>query len=151
MSYSNFVHRGRTLCSGYDLSLQQFTASQPRPSSPAAMISLISQAYALQMYTRRYRIGIVVAILPLVSFTLYQFSFAPSSSNATQYEKPFTSHADTSLTQPPMPLDSTLPLPSEYQQTPHELEFCAERFGLPYLEGLSNTSATTPMANPSLA
>lgn len=105
------------------------------------MISPISQAYALKMNMRRYRIGIVVAILLLVSFTLYQFSFAPSSSNATQYEKPFASHADTSPTQPPIRLDSTLPLPPEYQQTPPELEFCAERFGLPYLEAFSNTSA----------
>lgn len=105
------------------------------------MISPISQAYALKMNMRRYRIGIVVAILLLVSFTLYQFSFAPSSSNATQYEKPFASHADTSPTQPPIRLDSILPLPPEYQQTPPELEFCAERFGLPYLEAFSNTSA----------
>ena len=105
------------------------------------MISPISQAYASQMNIRRYRIGIVVAILLLVSFTLYQFSFAPSSSNTTQSEKQFTSHADTSLTQPPTSLDYNLPLPPEYQQTPHELEFCAERFGLPYLEGFSNASA----------
>jgi protein O-GlcNAc transferase len=105
------------------------------------MISPISQVYTSRMNTRRYRIGIVVAILLLVSFILYQFSFAPSSGNTTQTEKPFASHADTSPTQLPMPLNYTLPLPPEYQQTPHELELCAERFGLPYLEGFSNASA----------
>src|SRR5436853_4105528 len=92
------------------------------------------------MNTRRYRIGIFVAILLLVSFTLYQLSFAPSSRNTTPTEKPFVSHADTSPKQPPTPLDYTLPLPPEYQQTPHKLEFCAERFGLAYLEGFSNAS-----------
>jgi EGF domain-specific O-GlcNAc transferase len=105
------------------------------------MISPISQAYASHMNARRCRIGIVVAILLLFSFTLYQFSFAPSSSNRTQSEKQFASHADTSPTQPPTPLDYTLPLPPEYRQTRHELEFCAERFGLPYLEKFSNVSA----------
>jgi EGF domain-specific O-GlcNAc transferase len=104
------------------------------------MSSPISQAYASQMTTRRSRIGMVVAGLLLISFTLYRFSFVPSPGATTQTGKTFTPHADPNPSQPPTPLDSALPLPPEYQQAQHELNFCAERFGLPYLENFSNRS-----------
>ena len=104
------------------------------------MTSSISQAYASQMNTRRYRIGMVVAILLLVSFTLYQFSFVPFSRATTETGKSFPSHADAKPSQPPAVHEHTLPLPPEYQQAPHELAFCADRFGVPYLEVFSSSS-----------
>ena len=105
------------------------------------MNSPIAQAYASQLNSRRYRVGVVLAVVLLFSFTLYQFFFVPSSSTTTQSGKPFTSHTDAKPAQPSAPLGSTLPLPPEYRQTPHELDFCADRFGLPYLQSFSNRSA----------
>lgn len=44
-------------------------------------------------------------------------------------------------------LDDVLPVPSDYQYTPEEPEFCAERFGLKYIENLSKKSASYCDAN----
>ena len=54
----------------------------------------------------RHGISIVVAVLLLVSFTPYLFSFVPSSGATTQ---PGTSHADPQTSQPPPSFDSVAP------------------------------------------
>jgi hypothetical protein len=111
VSYSKSVISKFQSQQRHDLSLRQFTCTNARPSSAPTMNSPIPQAYARQMDTRRYRIGMVVAVRHLVSFTLYQFSVVPSSTATTRTGKPHTSHPDANPTQPSAPLDSALPCP----------------------------------------
>jgi protein O-GlcNAc transferase len=58
--------------------------------------------------------------------------------------KQLLSHHDDGPPQEYLPLhtDSVLSLPPEYQQPPQEQPFCAERFGLPYLQNLASSAVS---------
>ena len=75
---------------------------------------------------RRYRLASILMIILFILFTLYGFQSLWEPQGETLHGSHITAHA-------------LLPLP-EYQSAPGELAFCAERFGLEYLQGLSNTS-----------
>jgi EGF domain-specific O-GlcNAc transferase len=91
-----------------------------------------------------HRILLVSGILICLVFTV--LSLQPIQSRTTEYsesEQLLPHHDDgPSRESPPAHPDTVLSLPPEYQQAPKEQPFCAERFGLPYLQNLASSAVS---------
>ena len=75
---------------------------------------------------RRHRLLSALAIIFFIAFTVYGIQSLRRPHGEALYSPPSMGHA--------------LPQLPEYHEAPDELAYCAERFGLDYLQNLSNSS-----------
>jgi protein O-GlcNAc transferase len=90
----------------------------------------------LAVFLRRHRDLLAGGILVFIVLTVFELRSTPTSLTAPHHED---GPSQESL---PAHTNNVLSLPPEYQQLPKEQQFCAERFGFPYLQNLASSAVS---------